>query len=152
MITVRVLEMARPAHSQQRGYASKLNRDPEFLQELIDLGLRQADEFLAAQGFETAWHSGDADAVLAYFAEDCEFSATAPLRHQDPTSDAAAIRALVTERLTTRIEINFNRLQLARETVTWKVRTASPDSGSQIDGTAAVMFSNGKVVSFVLGP
>jgi len=152
MITVRVLEMARPPHSQQRGYASKLNRDPAFLQELIDLGLRQADEFLAARGFENAWHSGDADAVLAYFAEDCLVKVAAPFRPLAATTDGDAVRALVTDRLTTQIEVNFNRLQLARETVTWKVRATSPDDGSQIDGTATVMFRGGKLVSFILGP
>ena len=152
MITVRVLEMARPPHSQQRGYASKLNRDPAFLQELIDLGLRQADEFLAARGFENAWHSGDADAVLAYFAEDCLVKVAAPFRPLAATTDGDSVRALVTDRLTTQIEVNFNRLQLARETVTWKVRATSPDDGSQIDGTATVMFRGGKLVSFILGP
>ena len=95
MITVRVLEMARPPHSQQRGYASKLNRDPAFLQELITLGLRQADEFLTAQGFENAWHSGDAEAVLAYFADNCLVRADPPFRPLAPTTDPGAVRALV---------------------------------------------------------
>ena len=40
----------------------------------------------------------------------------------------------------------------ARETVTWKVRTTSPDTGAQIDGTSAVTFRGGKIVRFILGP
>jgi NTE family protein len=144
--------MARPLHSRQRGYASKLDQDPAFLQQMTEPGLRQADEFLTAQDFENAWHTGDADAVLGYFADDCRIRAAAPFRQLEPTTDAAAIRSLVTDRLTAGIEVNFNRIQLAGEMVTWKVRTTSSDGGAQINGTATAAFRDGKVVDFVLGP
>ena len=74
-IMVRVIELSRSRLSASLGPASKLNRDPAFIGELIEHGAERADEFLAALSFERAWRAGDADAVLAHFADDAELSA-----------------------------------------------------------------------------
>ncbi len=151
-ITVRVLEMARPPDSAKRGYSSKLNRDPAFLEELIDLGVRQAEEFLIAQSFEAAWRDGDSAAMLNFFADDCAVSSTFPFLELLPTTDRAALESLVAKRLSAGIDVNSSRKQLARDQVTWRVRTTSNSTGKRIDGTAAASFVNGRVVRFTLGP
>ena len=46
------------------GTTSKLNRDPGFINELIDHGVARAEEFVAALAFEDAWRSRDVDDVL----------------------------------------------------------------------------------------
>ncbi|MGH3101362.1 MAG: patatin-like phospholipase family protein, partial [Thermoleophilia bacterium] len=71
-IVVRVIELARPRLSRSLGTASKLNRDPAFIADLIAHGEARAAEFLAALGFEAAWRRGDPEAVLAWFADDAE--------------------------------------------------------------------------------
>jgi NTE family protein len=54
-IVVRVLELSRPRFSRSLGPASKLNRDPRFLRELMAHGEARAEEFLVALAFEDAW-------------------------------------------------------------------------------------------------
>jgi len=58
-ITIRIIEMARSVDSQKLGAASKLNRDPKFLDGLIEQGEGRAEDFVSALGFEQAWRSGD---------------------------------------------------------------------------------------------
>lgn len=151
-MTVRVLEMERPRSSRQRGYASKLNRSPAFLDELVALGVRQAEEFLVARRFEDAWASGDAATMLSFFADDCEVSTAAPFRTLAPTRSRAAVADLVTERIRTAVAIDFTRKQIARETVSWRVRATSPDTGEVRSGLAEVTFTGDKVTRFTLGP
>ena len=151
-MTVRVLEMERPRSSRQRGYASKLNRSPAFLDELVELGMRQAEEFLLARRFEDAWARGDAEQMLEFFADDCEVSTTAPFRELAPTRSRASVEDLITARVRTNVAIDFTRKQIARETVSWRVRATSPDTGEVRSGLAEVTFAEGKVVRFALGP
>jgi NTE family protein len=54
------------------GPASKLDREPGFLRELIAQGELQATEFLTALGFEDAWGRHDADGVARFLADDAE--------------------------------------------------------------------------------
>ena len=74
-ITVRVLEFARPPSTRLLGSTSKLNRDPRFLKELMTQGERQAEEFLATLGFESAWRAKDIEAVLGHLAPDVQLTA-----------------------------------------------------------------------------
>lgn len=151
-MTVRVLEMARPPASRQRGYASKLDRSPAFLDELVRLGVRQAEDFLLARRFERAWASGDTDRMLSFFAADCEVSTSAPFRTLAPTRSRAAVEDVVTERVRRAVAIDFTRKQIARETVSWRVRATSPDTGEVQSGRAEVTFTDGRVTRFTLGP
>nr|MBA2712029.1 patatin-like phospholipase family protein [Rubrobacteraceae bacterium] len=50
-IVVRVIELSRSRFSRSLGTASKLNRDPHFIQDLISHGEVRAQEFLAALAF-----------------------------------------------------------------------------------------------------
>jgi NTE family protein len=68
-VAVRVIEL--PWSSLPRATAaSKLNRDPVFIQNLMTHGEQQAGEFLAALAFERAWADSDAGAAMELFAED----------------------------------------------------------------------------------
>jgi NTE family protein len=69
-IMVRLIELSRPRLSRSLGTASKLNRDPAFIGELLAHGRARAEEFLAALAFERAWRRRDPDAVLDCFADD----------------------------------------------------------------------------------
>jgi len=75
-VTVRMIEMARLGPSA--GTASKLNRDPAFLDELIAQGETRAGEFVNALLFERAWRAGDRDALAEHFADDCEIESAVP--------------------------------------------------------------------------
>jgi NTE family protein len=77
-IVVRLVELARPRLSRSLGTASKLNRDPEFIRDLIAHGEARAGEFLAALAFEQAWRRRDPAAVLACFADDAELTVGPP--------------------------------------------------------------------------
>ena len=70
-VVVRVIELSRSSLPHAHA-ASKLNRDPLFIQNLMAHGEQQAEEFLAALAFERAWAAQDVDAVLRLFAEDPE--------------------------------------------------------------------------------
>ena len=48
-IVVRVIELSRTRLPRSMGSASKLNRDPHFIQRLMAHGEQQAEEFLAAR-------------------------------------------------------------------------------------------------------
>ena len=85
-IMVRLIELSRPRLSRSLGTASKLNRDPEFLRELIAHSEAAAEEFLAALAFEDAWRRRDPEAVLDCFAADAELSS----RRRSPTGAASA--------------------------------------------------------------
>jgi hypothetical protein len=68
-VLMRVIELSRSSLPRAHT-ASKLNRDPLFIQNLISHGERQAAEFLAALAFERAWADNDVAAVMASFAAD----------------------------------------------------------------------------------
>jgi NTE family protein len=57
-IVVRVIELSRSRFSRSLGTASKLNRDPRFIEDLMSHGEARAEEFLAALAFEEAWRAG----------------------------------------------------------------------------------------------
>jgi NTE family protein len=109
-IMVRVIELSRLRLSARLGPASKLNRDPAFIRELIEHGAVRAEEFLAALSFERAWRAGDAEAVLEHFAEDAEL---------DGEED---LEAFVRRHLTAEVAVDMTRKQVARDGVTWSVR------------------------------
>ena len=68
-VVVRVIELSRSSLPRASA-ASKLNRDPRFIQSLISHGEQQAGEFLAALAFEAAWAGNDVAAVMGHFADD----------------------------------------------------------------------------------
>ena len=121
-VTVRVLEMDRPASSTRWGYASKLNRDPDFITELIDLGVAQTETFLTALGFEQAWLSGEAEQVLAYCDEGTTVCARGRVAHCEPTDDPGRVRAFIRDRLADTLRVERSRKRICRGRVSWEIR------------------------------
>jgi len=151
-VTVRILEMNRPPSSERLGYASKLNRDPAFLRELIEQGEEQAGEFLAALRFENAFDSGDLEAVLDCFAPDALIASSSPFRQLAPSRDPKVIRQYLSDRLAAGVVIDHNRKQIVkRNHAKWRIRSTDPAAEEKIEGMAVADFRDGKVVRFSLG-
>jgi NTE family protein len=153
-VVVRVMELSRSSLPRAHA-ASKLNRDPLFIQSLIAHGEQQAGEFLAALAFERAWAGQDVAAVMGLFADDCELVSAppfaAPGRHRGP----GPARRLVQELLSAGVRVDLTRKLLARERVTWTLRTRGEHGGSGPSGSsgqAEAEFRDGKVTSLRLGP
>lgn len=76
-------------------FRSKLNRDPVLINDLIALGRAQADEFLIALAFESAWRERNSEAVLGFFADDVELISTEPFPQAGPTRGISHVDAFV---------------------------------------------------------
>ncbi len=130
-IVVRVVEMPRTALSGTWGPASKMNRDPDFLDGLVQAGHAQAARFATTLALEEAWTAGDADAVLGAFAPEAV------------TDDLAAF---VRDRLGRDITVDPVRKQLTGDTATWAVRlrtATGTDTGTgTVEGTVTVTFTD----------
>ena len=147
-VTVRMIEMARPQRSL--GAASKLDRDPSFLDELIAQGKTRAGEFVDALSFERAWRAGDPDALMEHFADDCEIESAHPFPPLARQQGVAAVKLFVTERLTSGVQVDLTRKQVATEKVTWQVRSTT-DDGERLRGQVEARFASGKVAGIRLG-
>jgi len=150
-ITIRIIEMARSDKSQKLGAASKLNRDPQFLDDLIDQGADRATEFVAALGFEQAWRAGDADRVIAYFADDAEVSSAAPFTVREASTGIKGVREFVTRALGRKIRLDLTRKQISGDVVSWRIRLPA-ENGKPQRGLAQARFADGKITHFTLGP
>ncbi|MFL6298638.1 MAG: patatin-like phospholipase family protein, partial [Actinomycetes bacterium] len=119
-IVVRLVELARPRLSRSLGTASKLNRDPAFIRELLAHGRARAEEFLAALAFERAWRDRDPAAVLGCVADDAELSSAPPFPDQAGLR-GQRIGRFVRQHLTTGLHLDPTRKQVAGDRVTWTV-------------------------------
>jgi NTE family protein len=145
-IVVRVIELARSRFSRSLGTASKLNRDPHFIEDLMSHGEARADEFLAALAFEDAWRSRDLEAVVSFFAEDAELVSSAPFPGDGPYNGKARIRSFLTEYLAEEIRMDLTKKQVARDGVTWTVRAAKGDEPTnRAEGVVEAEFWEGKI-------
>ena len=150
-ITVRLIELTRPRLSRTLGSASKLNRDPAFIRELIAHGEARASEFLAALAFEDAWRRRDPEAVLACFADDAELVSAPPFPDRGSVSGKRAIRRFVREHLTADLHIDPTRKQVARDRVTWTVRAYRDGPAGPVKGRAEAEFRAGRITALRLG-
>jgi NTE family protein len=150
-IVVRLIELVRLPQSRSLGTASKLNRDPAFLRELIDHGQARAEEFLAALAFEDAWRRRDPEAVLACFADDAELHSSSPFPDRGTLRGRKQIRQFVRKHLTTDLHVDLTRAQVARDRVTWTVRTYRDDPAARVQGQAEAAFAAGQVITLQLG-
>lgn len=132
--------------------ASKLNRDPRFVRDLIDHGEERAEEFLAALAFEDAWRAGDPDAVMGFFADDARLTSSSPFPHLDARSGRDEIRPFVLGHLAREVLVDLTKKQVAGKKVTWTVRVSRDGLGSRVQGVAEAGFRGGKITSFELGP
>jgi len=145
-IVVRIIELSRSRFSRSLGTASKLNRDPRFIEDLMSQGETQAEEFLAALAFEDAWRNRDADAVMNFFAEDAELVSSAPFPSQGSHSGKTQIRNFVAEHLARHIRIDLTKKQVARNAVAWTVRLPGDEgSNDRSEGVAEARFRDGKL-------
>jgi NTE family protein len=150
-IVVRLLELTRPPRSRSLGTASKLNRDPAFIRELLAHGRARAEEFLAALAFERAWRDRDPAAVLGCFADDAELSSAPPFPDQAGLRGRQRIGRFVRQHLTTGLHLDPTRKQVAGDRVTWTVRAWRDDPAEGVQGRAEAEFRHGKVVALRLG-
>ena len=150
-IVVRLLELTRPPRSRSLGTASKLNRDPAFIRELLAHGRARAEEFLAALAFERAWRDRDPAAVLGCFADDAELSSAPPFPDQAGLRGRQRIGRFVRQHLTTSLHLDPTRKQVAGDRVTWTVRAWRDDPAEGVQGRAEAELRDGKVVALRLG-
>src|SRR5215212_2242963 len=146
-IVVRVIELSRSRFSHSLGTASKGNRDPGFIRDLMEHGEAQAEEFLAALAFENAWRSQDPDAVMGFFTEDAELVSSAPFSGRGPYQGRAQIRPFVTEHLAEEFRVDLTKKQVARNEVAWTVRALGGDepANNRVDGVAEAEFRGRKI-------
>lgn len=150
-ITVRVLELSRSRLSRSLGTASKLNRDPGFIRDLIAHGEAMAEEFLAALAFERAWRRRDPGAVLACFADDAELVSAPPFPDRGSLRGRQRIGRFVREHLTADLHVDPTRKQVAGDGVSWTVQAWRDDRSRRVLGEAEAEFRDGKVVALRLG-
>jgi NTE family protein len=146
-IVVRVLELSRTRFSRSLGTASKLNRDPAFLRDLMAHGEARAEEFLVALAFEDAWVRRDHEAVAAFFAADAELVAAAPFPAPGCYRGRDAIGAYVRDHFTDELAMDLTRKQVAGAGVTWSVRVRGAEPAQ---GLAEAAFDGGRVTSLRL--
>jgi NTE family protein len=154
-VRVRIIELSRARLPRSLGTASKLDRDPRFLRDLIDHGEEQATEFLTARSFERAWVDRDADAVLSSFADDARLIAGGPF----PPGEyrGAQLRRFVEDRLVGEVRMDPTRKQVARDRVTWSLReradgpTASVSERPPRRASAEAEFRDGQIIRLLVG-
>jgi NTE family protein len=145
-IVVRVIELSRSRFSRSLGTASKLNRDPRFIEDLMSHGEARADEFLAALAFEDAWRSRDMEAVVSFFAEDAVLVSSAPFPGNGPYNGKAGIRSFLTEYLAEELSMDLTKKQVARNGVSWTARAATGEEPTnRAEGVVEAEFWEGKI-------
>src|SRR5215217_3941837 len=145
-IVVRVIELSRSRFSRSLGTASKLNRDPRFIEELISHGEARAEEFLAALAFEDAWRSRDLEAVVSFLAEEAEIVSSAPFPENGPYNGKARIRSFLTEYLAEEVHMDLTKKQVARNGVAWTIRAATAEEPTnRVEGVVEAQFRDGKI-------
>lgn len=150
-VVVRVIELSRSALPRASA-ASKLNRDPRFIQNLISHGEQQATEFLAALAFERAWAGTDVAAVMGHFAEDPELVSEPPFTRPGRHRGSGPARQFVQEQLSAGVRMDLTHKLIARDRVTWTLRRRNDPAGTHPPGQAEAQFRDGKVTSLRLGP
>jgi NTE family protein len=150
-VVVRVIELSRSSLPRASA-ASKLNRDPLFIQNLIAHGEQQAAEFLAALAFERAWAARDVAAVMGRFAEDPELVSAPPFTGHRQHRGSGPARQFVQEQLSAGVRMDLTRKLIARDRVTWTLRKLDEQAGTDLPGQAEAQFRDGKITSLRLGP
>jgi NTE family protein len=144
-VVVRVIELSRNRLPRGLGSASKLNRDPRFIQDLMSHGEQQAEGFLAAVTFERAWINEDVTAVMELFAEDAELVCAPPFSPEGSYRGLEQVRQFVQGQLSRGVRMDLTHKQVAREGVTWTIRTRADRQEDDRHGCAEAEFRSGKV-------
>ena len=151
-IAVRVIELSRSRFSRFLGTASKLNRDPHFIRELMSHGEARAEEFLAALAFEDAWKSRNPAAIMGFFAGAAEIYSSAPFANGGIHKGTREVREFVADVLARGVRVDPTRKQVARNGVAWTVRMPA-DAGSpgRRKGIVEAEFQGGSIIALRLG-
>jgi len=144
-VVVRVIELSRSRLPRGLGSASKLNRDPRFIKDLMSHGEQQAAEFIAAVSFERAWLSEDVTAVLELFAEDPEIVGTPPFSPLRSYRGSEQVRRFVQRQFSRGVRMDLTHKHVARERVTWTIRARGDGQHDDLHGYAEAEFRSGKV-------
>ena len=91
--------------------------------------------------------SRDAEAMLKLFDDGVELVASAPFPIAGPVRGRQPLAAFLAENLGT-MQLDLTRKQVARDHVTWSVKTKSPGVGA----TARIAVRDGRITSLALGP
>jgi NTE family protein len=151
-IVVRVIELSRSRFSRLLGTASKLNRDPHFIRDLMSHGEARAEEFLAALAFEDAWKSRDTAAIMGFFADDAQIFSSAPFTNGGIHKGTREVRTFVADILARGVRVDPTRKQVARNRVAWTVRMpADPGSPGRRKGVVEAEFQGGSIIALRLG-
>ncbi|MDO5634718.1 MAG: patatin-like phospholipase family protein [Micrococcus sp.] len=141
-ITIRILEMNRTSSSHEWGYTSKLNRDPQFIEELLELGQAQAHRMVHAINFERAWDDDDLAPLLHRFHPATKVSSTHPLAPLDPTKDPKKIATFFEE---FRLRVEPSRKRVFENSVRWTVQSVND---ARIRARVMATFEDGHVTQF----
>lgn len=143
-VTIRVLERARTQKTMTWGVASKMNRDPAFLAELIELGRSQAEMQVQSILFEDAWGGSDLDHAMTMFAPDAVASSEHPRARLAPTQDHGKIREFVDAMS---LRPDASRARICHENVRWDVRSAADPT---FHAKVVANFRNGRAQRVVI--
>ena len=145
-IVVRVIELSRSRFPRSLGTASKANRDPRFIEDLMSHGEERAEEFLAALAFEDAWRSREPDAVMDFFADDAELVSSAPFPGRGPYRGRGQIRPFVADHLAEEVRVDLTKKQVARNGVAWTIGLLrGEEPANRVEGVAEAEFREGKI-------
>jgi NTE family protein len=145
-IVVRVIELSRSRFPQSLGTASKANRDPRFIEDLMSHGEDRAEEFLAALAFEDAWRSREPDAVMGFFADDAELVSSAPFPGRGPYRGRGHIGPFVADHLAEEVRVDLTKKQVARNGVAWTIGLLrGEEPANRVEGVAEAEFREGKI-------
>jgi NTE family protein len=150
-LVVRIIELSRSRTSRLWGPASKLDREPGFLRQLMDQGALQAIEFLTALGFEDAWGRHDADGVARFLADDAEADSAAPFPAHGPARGRAEVRRFLQDHFASAVCMDLNRKQVVRDHVTWTAHGQVEQGGPAVEGRCEVTFDGSTVTRIRLG-
>lgn len=151
-VIVRIIELSRTRLPRGLGSASKLNRDPRFIRDLISHGEQQAGEFLAAVAFERAWIREDAAAVMELFADDAELECAPPFSPKGSYRGPEQVRQFVQGQFSRGVRMDLTHKHVARERVTWTIRTRADGREDDLHGSAEAEFRSGKVARLRISP
>ncbi|MBV9453714.1 MAG: patatin-like phospholipase family protein [Rubrobacter sp.] len=151
-IVVRIIELSRSRFSRFLGIASKLNRDPRFIKNLISHGEARAEEFLIALAFEDAWRSRDYEAMMGFFAGDTELVSSKPFPDGGVYRGKEEIHTFLQKHMGEDIRIDLTRKQVARNRVAWTGRVyLNEDPADWAEGSVDAEFRNRKIKTLRLG-
>ena len=90
--------------------------------------------------------------MMELFADDCELVSAPPFSAPGRHRGFGPVRQLVQELLSAGVRVDLTHKLVARERVTWTLRTRNDHPGTDLHGQAEAQFRDGKITSLRLGP